>query len=459
MHTGGAYQRIAEVTDKDSFEEWFGNLQTQNLLHAEGYMEKVRSVQMKTGLTEAVVTGKGRIGGQELALCVCDTAFLMGSMGRVMGERIAGTVEKAAELHIPVAIFCCSGGARMQEGILSLMQMEKTAAALCAHSDHGLFSVTVLTHPTMGGVLASFAMLGDVVLVEEGARVGFADPRVIRQTIGHELPDGFQTASFQLEHGMADAVVPREKIKDILLQLIDMHNEGRGYTDFKGRSALQEIWTVSSGHFTRKRISAWERVRAIRGTKRPCALDFISRIFESFIELKGDRLYGDDPAVVGGIAMLDGQPVTLVAQHRGREAAEMQKCNYGMPRPEGYRKILRLMKQAEKFQRPVITFINTPGAFPGIEAEECGQGSAIACNLFEMSHLKVPILCIIVGEGGSGGALAAAVGNEVWMLENAVYSVISPEGYASIIWKDSSRAEEAAEKMHITAEAEKNGDY
>ena len=174
--------------------------------------------------------------------------------------------------------------------------------------------------------------------------------------------------------------------------------------------------------------------------------------FDYFVEAHGDRAFRDDPAIVGGIAFLDGQPVTVIADHKGKNIKECQERNFGMPMPEGYRKALRLMKQAEKFNRPIISFVNTSGAFCGIEAEERGQGEAIARNLREMAALRVPVLCIFIGEGGSGGALATAVGNEVWMLENATYSILSPEGFASILWKDSSRAKEASEVMHITAQ-------
>jgi acetyl-CoA carboxylase carboxyl transferase subunit beta len=175
-------------------------------------------------------------------------------------------------------------------------------------------------------------------------------------------------------------------------------------------------------------------------------------IFDDFVEAHGDRQFADDPAVVGGIGFLDGQPVTVIADVRGSSFKECQERHFGMPLPEGYRKALRLMKQAEKFNRPIVSFVNTSGAFCGLEAEERGQGEAIARNLLEMSALKVPVLCILIGEGGSGGALATAVGNEVWMLENATYSILSPEGFASILWKDATRAEEASEVMKITAE-------
>ena len=197
--------------------------------------------------------------------------------------------------------------------------------------------------------------------------------------------------------------------------------------------------------------TAWERVMLARQQERPKSLDYINAIFTDFIELHGDRNFGDDKAIVGGIARLDGMPVTVIGEQKGKNAKENIERNFGMPNPEGYRKALRLMKQAEKFNRPIITFIDTPGAYPGMGAEERGQGEAIAKNLLEMSNLKVPIICVVIGEGSSGGALGIAVGDKIAMLENAVYSILSPEGFASILYKDSSKAKEAAENMKITA--------
>ncbi|HIR13918.1 MAG TPA: acetyl-CoA carboxylase carboxyltransferase subunit alpha [Candidatus Choladousia intestinavium] len=199
-------------------------------------------------------------------------------------------------------------------------------------------------------------------------------------------------------------------------------------------------------------ITAWERVQLARGKNRPHAMDYISSIFDSFMELRGDRAYGDDRAVIGGIASIGKRYVTVIGQQKGRSLKENQYRNFGMTNPEGYRKALRLIRQAEKFHRPVILFVDTPGAFCGVEAEERGEGEAIARNLFELSGIRVPILSIVVGEGGSGGALALAMGNEVWMMENAVYSVLSPEGFAAILWKDGTRVAEAAEVMKITAQ-------
>ena len=200
-----------------------------------------------------------------------------------------------------------------------------------------------------------------------------------------------------------------------------------------------------------KNLTAWDRVLLARMPERPKAKEYIDAIFDDFIELHGDRTFGDDKAIIGGIATLNGMPVTVIGEQKGRNARENIERNFGMPNPEGYRKALRLMKQAEKFKRPVITFIDTPGAYPGMGAEERAQGEAIARNIMEMSSLKVPIICVVIGEGSSGGALAIGVGDKIAMLENAVYSVLSPEGFASILYKDSSKAKDAAENMKMTA--------
>ena len=201
-----------------------------------------------------------------------------------------------------------------------------------------------------------------------------------------------------------------------------------------------------------KTISAWERVVLARKAERPKSLDYINNIFTNFIELHGDRNFGDDKSIIGGIAELDEMPVTVIGEQKGKNAKEKIDRNFGMPNPEGYRKALRLMRQAEKFDRPIITFVDTPGAYPGVEAEEHGQGEAIARNLAIMSGLKVPIISIIIGQGNSGGALGICVADEIWMLENSVFSILSPEGFASILWKDSSRRDEACELMKLTAQ-------
>ena len=443
-----ARRRIEMVTDEGSFEEWDSDLQGGNPLEYKGYEEKLEKLQEKTGLSEAVITGKAKIDGRETAIGVCDGRFLMASMGEAVGEKIARAVERATEERLPVILFACSGGARMQEGIVSLMQMAKTSAALKHHSDAGLLYISILTDPTTGGVTASFAMLGDVILAEPKALIGFAGPRVIEQTIGQKLPEGFQRAEFLLEHGFLDAIVERPQMKAVLSKILALHENGKG-TDFNRKECAQDL--VADGRKEEK-LTAWQRVELSRRKDRPVGSDYIDALFTDFIEFHGDRYFADDKAIIGGVARFHGMPVTVIAQAKGRNTKENIERNFGMPKPEGYRKALRLMKQAEKFARPVICLVDTPGAFCGLEAEERGQGEAIARNIYEMSGLKVPVVSILIGEGGSGGALAMATADEVWMLENSIYSILSPEGFASILWKDSSKAKEAAEVMKLTAE-------
>lgn len=488
-----AYKRIENIADQDTFEEWDCDMNTENgpanPLEFRGYPEKVEKLREQTGLNEAIVTGKAKINGNPAVIGVCDGRFMMASMGWAVGEKITRAVERATEERLPVILFTCSGGARMQEGIVSLMQMAKTSAALKKHSDAGLLYITVLTDPTTGGVTASFAMLGDIILAEPGALIGFAGPRVIEQTIGQKLPEGFQRAEFLLEHGFVDQIVKRNEMKEVLGKLLELHQKPEQMNqDEKEKVAEEEQSTNSSeldsgdaqnldlkmqqysgvktesenieekDYFSEKHTvfsgtkkSAWERVTQSRRKDRPTGQDYIDILFDDFVELHGDRYYKDDRAVIGGIAYFQGRPVTVIAQAKGKTTKENLERNFAMPSPEGYRKALRLMKQAEKFGRPVVCFVDTPGAFCGMEAEERGQGEAIARNLYEMSGLKVPVLSVVIGEGGSGGALALAVADEVWMLENSIYSVLSPEGFASILWKDSKRANEAAEVMKLTA--------
>ena len=445
-----AYRRIEMIADDGTFEEWDKDLVGGNPMDYKGYPEKLAAVQEKTKLTEAVVTGKAEINGLETVIGVCDGRFLMSSMGEAVGEKIARAVERATKERLPVILFACSGGARMQEGIISLMQMAKTAAALKRHSDAGLLYISVLTDPTTGGVTASFAMLGDVILAEPKALIGFAGPRVIEQTIGQKLPKGFQRSEFLLEHGFIDRIVAREEQKTVLSEILQMHQKAdrprRERTAPCPEKRMEAPAPDKEGG-----LSAWERVQISRMKDRPVGSDYIQSLFTDFMEFHGDRYFADDKAIIGGIARFHGQPVTAIAQAKGTTTKENIERNFGMPSPDGYRKALRLMKQAEKFGRPVICFVDTPGAFCGLEAEERGQGEAIAKNIYEMSGLKVPVLSIIIGEGGSGGALAMATADEVWMLENSIYSILSPEGFASILWKDSTKAKEAAGVMKLTA--------
>ena len=443
-----ALKRIKMVADRNSFEEWDAHMEENNPLNYKGYEEKLQTLREKTGLDEAIITGKAKIQGMSVVLGVCDCRFMMSSMGEAVGEKIARAFERATEEKLPVILYICSGGARMQEGLVSLMQMAKTTMALRKHSDAGLLYVPVLTDPTTGGVTASFAMLGDIILAEPKALIGFAGPRVIEQTIGQKLPKGFQRAEFLLEHGFLDGIIKREDQREVLSEILRMHQGTEQGNETEKNDTKESVWKEfePSGEF-----SAWDHVQLARSKTRPTAKDYIQAVFDDFMEFHGDRYCGDDPAVIGGVAFFHGKPVTVLAQEKGEGTKDSIARNFGMVSPEGYWKSLRLMRQAEKFHRPVICLVDTPGAFCGIEAEERGQGEAIAQNLYTLAGLKVPVLSIVIGEGGSGGALAFAVADEVWMLEHSVYSILSPEGFASILWKDSKKAREAAEVMKLTA--------
>lgn len=447
-----AYRRIEMLTDVGTFEEWNKEMPFSNPLDFPNYEKKVEAAREKSGLNEAIVIGKAKIDGNPAVVGVCDARFIMSSMGHVVGEKITEAVERATKEKLPVILFACSGGARMQEGIVSLMQMAKTSAALKRHHEAGQLFISVLTDPTTGGVTASFAMLGDIIIAEPGALIGFAGPRVIEQTIGQKLPEGFQRAEFLLEHGFVDMILPRKDQKHVIGQILYMH---RKHDMAVETDAVKADTAVNVSEVRQKKEntekSAWDTVLLSRKADRPTALDYINAVFDEFIEFHGDRCFKDDGAIVGGIAMFHGMPVTVIGQQKGKNTKDNIRRNFGMPSPDGYRKALRLMKQAETFGRPIICFVDTPGAFCGLEAEERGQGEAIAKNLFEMSSLKVPVLSIVIGEGGSGGALAMAVANEVWMMENAIYSILSPEGFASILYKDSKKAPEAARVMKVTA--------
>lgn len=474
-----AYERIKRVADEGTFLEWDRNLVGTDPLQFEGYEAKLAATRLRTHMKEAVITGRCRIGGRQTVLCVMDGRFFMASMGEAVGEKITRAVERATKLKLPVIIFACSGGARMQEGILSLMQMAKTSAAIKRHSEAGLLYISVLTDPTTGGVMASFAMLGDIILAEPGALAGFAGQRVIEQTIHQKLPKGFQRAEFLQEHGFVDRIVKREEMRQVLSDLLMLHHAGEenvsdnisGLQDKINKLALdnsdegrrEQLQSGKAGADQKREPScnakkptyektAWDRVRLAREQGRSISSDYIRELFPCFYELHGDRAGMDDPAVIAGIAMFGNMPVTIIAQEKGKNTKEQVAHNFGMCQPGGYRKAKRLLAEAEKFKRPVICFVDTPGAYCGIEAEEQGQGEAIATSISDMSALSVPVLSIIIGEGGSGGALALATANEVWMLENAMYSILSPEGFASILWKDSHRAKEAAACMKLTAE-------
>ena len=473
--------RIGDLIDSGTFYELDKDLSSNNVLDFPGYDEKLEAARRNSGEVEAVITGVAYLNNMPVAVFAMDPRFMMGSMGRVVGEKITRLFDRATEEHLPVIGYCVSGGARMQEGILSLLQMAKVSAAVARHSDAGSLYVPILTDPTTGGVSASFALEGDIILAEPGALIGFAGPRVIEQTTGEKLPKGFQRAEYLLEHGFIDDIVARGDQREYLSHLLRLHQDKKTpeLTASSPEFGERDCHTASPQHSAASGGSAgatqdsrgedvagssvaislpkllpytpYEIVQRSRDNRRPSARVLITALFDDFVELHGDRYFSDDPALVGGIATLAGRPVTILAIDKGADTHEHLACNFGGVNPEGYRKAIRLMKQAEKFGRPVLTLVDTSGAYCGIGAEERGQASAIAQSILTMAELRVPTIAFIVGQGGSGGALALATADRVWMANTACYSVISPEGCASILWKDAGRAQEAAECLKLPA--------
>jgi acyl-CoA carboxylase subunit beta len=456
-----ARERLEQLLDPRTFWEEDADIQPSDPLAfvsgGQAYQDKLAETQRKTGLVEAVMCGVGQIAGSPLRVAVADFAFLGASMGSVVGEKITRAIERSTEDGLPLVTISASGGARMHEGIFSLMQMAKTVSALARLGEARVPFISVLTDPTMGGVVASFAGLGDVILAEPGALIGFAGPRVIEAITRETLPPEAQRAQFQLDHGMIDLIVHRRDLRSTLARILRVYaavsmSSGVESPPTRRLPPIGEEVPLSTDCPSRASLPPWERLRLARHPLRPHTRDYIDAIFDDFVELRGDRLFADDPGLVGGLARLHGQAVMVLGPQKGRDTRENAHGQFGMPRPEGYRKALRLMKQAEKLGMPVITLVDTPGADPTLSSEEHGQALAIATSLLEMARLRVPILTVIIGEGGSGGALAIAVADRVLMLENAVYSVVTPEGCATILWRDSALAPDAAKRLKITAE-------
>jgi acetyl-CoA carboxylase carboxyl transferase alpha subunit len=416
-------------------------------------------------------------------------------MGSVVGEKIARTFDLALAERSAVVIFTASGGARMHEGLLSLMQMAKTSAAAAQLAEAGLPFICVCTDPTYAGVTASFASIADVLIGEPGAAIGFAGPRVIEQTTKHRVGAEERDTRFMLAHGMVDLEVPRSDLRETVGRLVSLFTKNpeprtpnteagtKGGSsppkalDFERRAgdierrlfearkqaekgdgrAMQRVSELerelrSLLEAIYVKLKPWDKVQLARHPERPHLNDVIAGVFTDFVELHGDRRFGDDRAIVGGPARLGGRTVMVIGHQKGRDTRENVDRNFGMAHPEGYRKAQRLMRLAERFGLPVLCFPDTPGASPVLDDESRGQAEAIASNILCMLSLRVPVMVTILGEGGSGGALAIGVGDRVLMLEHAIYSVASPEGCAAIVWRDSAYAPQAAEAMRVTAQ-------
>jgi acyl-CoA carboxylase subunit beta len=451
-------QRLEQLLDEGSWEELSAEIEPLDVLgfaDSKPYSQRFADAQRKTGFREGALYGTGTIGGRPVVLAAMNFAFIGGSMGSGVGEAVTRGAELALKTRTPFVLVATSGGARMQEGCISLMQMAKTSQAIGRLHEEGILYVVVLTDPTYGGVSASFATLGDILIAEPGSYIGFAGPKVIEQTIRQTLPDGFQTSEFLLDHGQLDLVEPRENLRGSLRKLLDLHALATAKLSAKGLPEPNELDVAGQPPITDANAleerRAWDVVQLARHIERPNTLEYLQSVFDEFQVLHGDRLYDEDAAIVGAIARLGEIPVMVIGHSKGHTTSEMVERNFGMPNPEGYRKGLRLMRHAAKFGMPIVTLVDTPGAYPGLGGEERGQSVAIAQSIMEMSRLPVPIVTVVTGEGGSGGALALAVGDRVLMLENSYYSVISPEGCSTILFKDAAQAPRAAEALRLTA--------
>jgi len=437
--------RIATLVDAGTFRELDRKLVSVDPLEfadLKSYRDRLEEARRQTGVREAVTTGICRIAGQPAVLIVFDFEFLGGTMGSVVGEKIANAFEEAIRRRVPVVSIAASGGARVQEGMLSLMQMAKVSAAVSRHDRERLAFISVLTDPTFGGVTASFASLGDVILAEPGAQIGFVGPRVIEQTTGVAPPKDSHHAETLLRAGLIDLVVKRENLPRVVGLLINHLRKQKTTRGEKEASVAEPAG---------ERLPAWQQVTLARHPERPSTRYFISRMTNRFLELHGDRWNGDDPAIIGGLGKLDGRTVMIIGQERGSTPEERAAVNNGMAFAEGYRKSLRLMQLAAKFDIPVVTLVDCPNAQSSFEAEHHGIAHALARNLAGMSNLPTPIVSVIIGQGGSGGALALGVADRVLMLEHAIYSVISPEGAAAILYRDAKQAELVSAGLKLTA--------
>lgn len=446
-----AQQRIDLLLDPDSVQPLTFSLPDSDPLEftdTKPYADRLRQARAMTGLDEAILCARGRIEGNPVITAVMDFRFMGGSLGAAVGEAVTRACETALQERTPLLLVTASGGARMQEGVISLMQMAKTSAALGQLDEAGILTVSLITDPTFGGVAASFATLPDVIIAEPGSRLGFAGRRVIEQTLRKQLPADFQTAEFLSSHGVIDMIRPREQLRPALAKLLSVASRRPDETEQR-RHAPATSLIADPGRLPEG--DAWESVRAARRLGRPTTVDYIAALLEDFSELRGDRMAADCPALVAGIGRLEGTPVAVIGTQKGHTAEELDASNYGMPSPSGYRKAARVMRLAGKLGLPVITLVDTAGAYPGEEAEENAQASAIAENLRLMASLPVPVISVITGEGGSGGALALAVADRVLMSANAVYSVISAEGCAAILWKDPAAAPRAANALRVNA--------
>ena len=406
---------------------------------------RVPSDQRRTGLTEAVVTGHCNIGGSKATIVVLDFGFMGGTMGSVVGEKVTLAFEAAAKSGRPLVAIVTGGGIRIQEGVLSLLQMAKTATAVRHLRDKGLPLIVVLANPATGQAYASFANLADIMLAEPGSLIGLAPMRTLREATKKSLPLDAHTAEAHLNHGLLDDVVDREDLKERISTILQVLGPQRSNRDGSGKNGKDDAILVPDTEIAD--IELPEAERAVRRIDRPTARDYIRSVVDHFIELKGDRVSGDDRTVVGGLGYLRGNKVVVVGQQRDIQLDHEIHHMY----PKGFRKAQRLIRLASSFRLPVVSFVDTQGAHPGLESEEQGIGNAVATTMSMMAEVQVPVVSVIVGEGGGEGALALGLADSMLMQQYAILSPAPLHTTAGRWHRDPARSREAAHALMLTA--------
>ena len=446
-----ARERIESLADANSFSEINrGMISLDPLRFSSGvsYRSSLFEDQRRTGLTEAALTGTAAIAGTPIMLIALDFGFMGGSMGCVVGEKATLAFERAAKRGLPTVAIVTGGGSRIQEGVLSLMQMAKTSVAANLLNEAGLPFITVLANPATGQAYGSFANLADIILAEPGAIVGFSSLRVIKRASDGPLPSGAHSAESHMRHGMLDAVVNRAELRAVIGALLDLLGNKRAIPMTAKRDDAVSGAPAPAGE-------AWKVVQIARHQSRPTARDYMSRILGQFVELHGDRAYGDDVSIISGLGQIAGQTVAVIGQQRGfaPRDADGDESLYGESRtaPEGFRKAQRTMNLAAKFSLPIVTLVDTSGPDLSESAEVRGLGNAIANTMALMSGLKSPTISVVIGQAGSGGALALGIADSSLMMERAIYTSVTPEEAAEVIYQDASRAEDMADSMRLTA--------
>ncbi|MDP7587617.1 MAG: carboxyl transferase domain-containing protein [Dehalococcoidia bacterium] len=438
-----ARQRVELLADKGTFKESYKYVSSMDPLsfsRRSRYRKFLAQDQSRTGLTEAAVTGRCRIGDIETVMIVLDFGFMGGTMGSVVGEKVSMAFENAARRGIPAVAVVSGGGTRIQEGVLSLMQMAKTVTAANRLRDEEVPFIVVLANPSTGQAYASFANLADVILAEPGSLIGLSPLRTLREVSKMPLPLDAHTAEAHVGHGLLDNVVDRENLQPriaSLLQILTAHKQGSS-----NHKNLLKAEPVESDE-----VEPWEAVTAARNSERPQANIYFRSMLDPFIELRGDRLNSDDRSIVAGLGFMDGQPVAVIGQQR-RPLVEGDRYHVF---PDGLRKAQRVIDLASRFKLPLVTLIDTQGADPGLEAEEQGIGNAIAKTLSSMLTVSTPMVSVVIGESGSEGALALSLSDRILIQQYAVYSPMSVNHSLGAAHHDHMLDREAAEALMLTA--------